>query len=188
MTTTLIGYARVSTTDQDASLQIDALKDAGCDRIFTDKASGAKASRPELDKMLDHLRAGDVVVVWKLDRLGRSVQNLVELVNRLGKLEVGFKSLTEQIDTTTSQGKLVFHIFASMAEFERDLIRERTNAGLKAARARGRVGGRPKALTPEKAKQAQTLYDNQTPVAEIARTLHVGVATIYRNLKALESV
>ena len=176
----LIGYARISTDDQDLALQRDALTAAGCDRIFDDTMSGAKAERPGLREALDFCRQGDILVVWRLDRLGRSLTNLIELMTALNEREIGFKSLSEQIDTTTSQGKLIFHIFASMAEFERDLIRERTNAGLKAARARGRVGGRPKALTEEKAKQAQTLYDNLTPVAEIARTLNVGVATIYR--------
>ncbi len=182
MTQTLIGYARVSTSDQDASLQDDALKAAGCDKVFVDTATGTKASRPELDAMLAHLRAGDVVVVWKLDRLGRSVQNLVALVNELAEKGVGFRSITESIDTTTTGGKLVFHIFAAIVEFERDLIVERTTAGLKAARARGRVGGRPKALSDAKARQAQTMYDDGERVADIAETLGVGVATVYRYL------
>jgi DNA invertase Pin-like site-specific DNA recombinase len=180
--TTLIGYARVSTTAQDEALQEDALNAAGCVKVFTDKVSGTKASRPELDKMLEQLRPDDVVVVWKLDRLGRSVQHLVSVVNDLAERGVGFRSITESIDTTTNGGKLIFHIFAALAEFERGLIVERTQAGLAAARARGRTGGRPPALTPAKVKVARKLYVEGTPVAEIAEALGVGVATIYRNL------
>jgi DNA invertase Pin-like site-specific DNA recombinase len=134
----LIGYARVSTLDQHLHLQEDALKKAGCERIFTDTASGAKSERPGLSQVLDALRSGDTLVVWKLDRLGRSLKHLVETVQALSEKEVGFRSLQESIDTTTSGGKLIFHIFAALAEFERDIIRERTNAGLAAARARGR--------------------------------------------------
>src|SRR5664279_770649 len=146
---TLLGYARVSTDDQDASLQVDALKAAGCIKVFTDKASGALASRPQLDRMLDHLRPGDIVVVWRLDRLGRSLKNLIALVEDLAEKGVGFRSLTESIDTTTANGKLFFSIMGALAEFERDLVRERTMAGLEAARARGRVGGRPAKMTPD---------------------------------------
>lgn len=138
------GYARVSTGDQTTDLQQDALEKAGCNRIFTDVASGAKAHRPELDHMLDLLREGDTVVVWKLDRLGRSMQNLVELINDFDARGVQFRSLTESIDTSTPGGTLIFNIFGSLAQFERDLIRERTRAGLEAARARGRTGGRPR--------------------------------------------
>jgi DNA invertase Pin-like site-specific DNA recombinase len=141
--TNLIGYARVSTTDQKAELQVDALTAAGCDRVFTDKASGSLASRLQLDRMLDQLRPGDVVVVWRLDRLGRSLKNLIAMVEDLAERGVGFRSLTESIDTTTANGKLFFSIMGALAEFERELIRERTLAGLEAARARGRVGGRP---------------------------------------------
>ena len=140
----LVGYARVSTTDQNLDLQKDALRAAGCERLFTDMASGAKAERPGLAQALRECRPGDTLVVWKLDRLGRSLPHLVETVRELLEREVGFKSLQESIDTTTSGGKLIFHLFASLAEFERDLIRERTNAGLAAARARGRRGGRPR--------------------------------------------
>lgn len=143
----LIGYARVSTLEQNEDLQTDALRKAGCERIYTDHASGAKASRPELDRMLDMLREGDVVAVWKLDRLGRSVQNLTDLMALLQGRGIGFRSLTEQMDTTTPGGVMVFNIFAALAQFERDLIRERTRAGLKAARARGRNGGRPRKLS-----------------------------------------
>ena len=185
MNKTLIGYARVSTDDQNASLQEDALKKAGCIRTFTDHASGSKASRPELDRMLDQLRRGDVVVVWRLDRLGRSLKNLIELVADLDEKGVGFRSLTESIDTTTNGGRLIFHIFASLAEFERDLIRERTNAGLAAARARGRVGGRPSVMNAKKVEKARTLYDSRKhTVSEIAEMLNVSVATIYRHLES----
>ena len=181
--TTLIGYARVSTDDQNASLQQDTLKAAGCMKVFTDKASGSLASRPQLDRMLDQLRPGDVVVVWRLDRLGRSLKNLIALVEDLAEKGVGFRSLTENIDTTTNGGKLVFHIFGALAEFERTLIRERTMAGLAAARARGRVGGRPPTMTPEKVKVARQMYDSREHTVEaIAKTLGVSRKTIYRHL------
>jgi DNA invertase Pin-like site-specific DNA recombinase len=183
MTNTLIGYARISTDDQSVALQEDALNKAGCVKIFTDRASGAKASRPELDKMLDQLRPGDVVVVWRLDRLGRSLKNLIDLVEDLASKGVGFRSLTEDISTTTPNGKLIFRIFASLAEFEKDLIRERTMAGLDAARARGRVGGRPSVMNPKKIATARKLYDTREhTVAEIAEMLNVSVATVYRHL------
>ncbi len=185
--TTLIGYARVSTDDQNASLQQDALKSAGCVKVFTDKASGTLASRPQLDRMLDQLRPGDVVVVWRLDRLGRSLKNLIALVEDLAEKGVGFRSLTENIDTTTNGGKLVFHIFGALAEFERTLIRERTMAGLAAARARGRVGGRPPTMTPEKIKVARQMYDSREHTVEaIAQTLGVSRKTIYRHLAPRE--
>lgn len=178
------GYARVSTSEQNPELQIDALNSAGCDRIFTDHASGAKEHRPELDHMLEMLREGDTVVVWKLDRLGRSVQNLVALVNRFNDMGVQFRSLTEQIDTTTPGGVLIFNVFGAMAQFERDLIRERTNAGLKAARARGRKGGRPARLTAEQVKEVRRKYDGGTmTVDEIAKLMDVGRTTIYRALE-----
>src|SRR5664280_1951462 len=181
---TLIGYARVSTEDQNASLQEDALKTAGCVRVFTDHASGSKPSRPELDRMLDQLRSGDVVVVWRLDRLGRSLKNLIALVDDLAGLGVGVKSVSESIDTTTANGRLFFSIMGALAEFERDLIRERTNAGLAAARARGRVGGRPSVMNTKKVTTARKLYDSrQHTVAEIAEMLNVSVATIYRHLE-----
>ncbi|HUX88247.1 MAG TPA: recombinase family protein [Chloroflexota bacterium] len=178
----LIGYARVSTDDQDLSLQRDALNASGCNRIFTDTMSGAKAERPGLSAALDHCRAGDTVVVWRLDRLGRSLTNLIELMTALEEKEIGFKSLSEQIDTTTSGGKLIFHIFGALAEFERELIRERTRAGLAAARARGRQGGRPKKLdTPKKIAMAQSLYNEGThSIDDICQTLGVSRATLYR--------
>src|SRR5690348_6581068 len=142
--TTAVGYARVSTGEQTLDLQLDALAAAGCDRVFQDTASGAKAERPGLARALDFLRPGDTLVVWRLDRLGRSLQHLIQTLTALDQRGVGFKSLTESIDTTTPGGKLVFHIFGALAEFERDLIRERTQAGLAAARARGRTGGHPR--------------------------------------------
>ena len=167
------GYARVSTDDQDLSLQRDALTAFGCDRIFTDTLSGAKTKRPELRDVLDHCRAAETLVVWRLDRLGRSLTNLIELMTALDEKEIGFKSLSEQIDTTTSGGKLVFHIFGALAEFERELIRERTRARLAAARARGRQGGRPKKLdTPKKIAMAQALYDaGEHSIDDICQTL-----------------
>ena len=142
----LIGYARVSTLEQDVSLQTDALQKAGCERIFQDKISGAKSDRPGLQEALNYARKGDSIVVWRLDRLGRSLKHLIETVGELEEQGIGFRSLQESIDTTTSGGRLIFHIFGALAEFERNLIRERTIAGLEAARARGRLGGRPKKL------------------------------------------
>ena len=181
-----IGYARVSTTDQNPELQLDALRDAGCARVFTDYASGTKTSRPELDRALDQLRAGDTLVVWKLDRLGRSLPHLVETIQGLADRDVGFRSIQDPVDTTTPGGRLVFHIFAALAEFERDLIRERTQAGLAAARARGRVGGRKPALKPEQVTMARDLLaaDPSRTVASVATTLGVGKSTLYRALQA----
>ena len=182
-----IGYARVSTRDQNLDLQVDALKRAGCERIFQDVASGAKTARPALDEMLGLLRAGDVLVIWKLDRMGRSLAHLVELVGDLVKRKIGLLSLNDPIDTTSAQGRLVFNLFASLAEFERELIRERTQAGLSAARARGRVGGRPKGLPSEAeatAMAAETLYrERRLSVSAIAQKLHVSKSTLYRYLR-----
>lgn len=179
----LLGYARVSTTEQDASLQHDALKAAGCLKVFTDKASGSLDRRPQLDRLLDQLRPGDTVVVWRLDRLGRSLKHLIQLIEDLAEREAGFRSLTEGIDTTTPGGKLVFHFFGALAEFERSLIRERTMAGLAAARSRGRVGGRPPVMTPEKIKVARDLYQaKELTVEEIAKTIGVSRKTVYRHL------
>lgn len=180
----LLGYARVSTTDQDAALQIDALKAAGCFRVFVDTASGALASRPELEKLLDQLRPGDTLVVWRLDRLGRSIRHLIDQLQALADRGVGFRSLQETIDTTSSGGRLVFHVFAALAEFERDLIRERTRAGLTAARARGRAGGRPPSLSADQARQARRMYEQQElTVAQIGEVLGVSRTTVYRTLK-----
>jgi len=179
----LIGYARVSTQDQQLGAQEDALRQAGCERIYTDKVSGTRADRPGLAQALDVLRKGDSLVVWKLDRLGRSLSHLVQLVNDLKDQGIGFKSLQENIDTTSGVGKLVFHLFASLAEFERDLIRERTQAGLVAARARGKKGGRPKVMDAKKVTLAQAMYrDKQNSVKDICTTLGIGKTTLYRYL------
>ena len=179
----LVGYARVSTLDQNADLQEDALSEAGCVKVFTDKASGAQADRPQLDAALSYLRDGDVLVVWRLDRLGRSLKHLITVVSDLEDRGVGFRSLTESMDTTTPAGKLIFHVFAALAEFERNLIRERTKSGLEAARARGRKGGRKPSLSPKKIEVARKMYaDGDSTVAEIARVLGVSRATIYRHL------
>jgi len=178
-----LGYARVSTLDQDPALQYDALTAAGCDRIFVDKASGKLASRPALDDLLEQLRPGDTAVVWRLDRLGRSLRHLLETVAGLEERGVSFVSLTESIDTSTPGGRLVFHLFGALAEFERDLIRERTAAGLAAAKARGRVGGRPTVWTPDKAKAAQAMQGTgEHDVSSIARALGVSRASVYRLL------
>lgn len=180
----LIGYARVSTQDQHLELQKDALEKVGCEKIFTDIASGAKSEREGLKEALAYLRQGDILVVWKLDRLGRSLKHLIEIVNDLSEKNIGFQSIEEKIDTTTSGGKLIFHIFASLAEFERDIIRERTNAGLKAARARGRVGGRPRAMDEKKITMAKALVkDPNNSIKDICETLNVSRATLYRYLK-----
>jgi len=182
--TTTVGYARVSTDDQDLSLQLDALQSAGCAKVFRDTASGAKADRPGLTQALDYVRAADTLVVWRLDRLGRSLTQLIALMTQLQERGVGFRSLTEQIDTTASGGKLIFHIFGALAEFERNLIRERTMAGLQAARARGRQGGRPKLLdTDRKVQMAQQLHRDPTnSIEDICTTLGVSRATLYRYL------
>jgi DNA invertase Pin-like site-specific DNA recombinase len=180
----LIGYARVSTQDQTLNLQKDALEKIGCNKIFTDTASGAKTERRGLNEALDYVREGDTLVVWRLDRLGRSLKHLIETISQLNTRKIGFKSLTENIDTTTSGGKLIFHIFGALAEFERNLIRERTNAGLQAARARGRKGGRPKSLIGKKAAIAQELYENKTnTIDEICQTLRISRATLYRYIQ-----
>jgi DNA invertase Pin-like site-specific DNA recombinase len=179
----LIGYARVSTLDQTLALQQDALTAAGCEQLYTDTVSGSVTDRPGLTQALSHLRPGDTLVVWRLDRLGRSLAHLIDTIEQLQEQGIGFRSLQEQIDTTTSGGKLVFHVFGALAEFERDLIRERTHAGLAAARARGRLFGRPKVLSPQQVKQLQTLAkDDQNTVAEICQTLGISRATYYRNL------
>src|SRR6266704_5743255 len=180
----LIGYARVSTLEQTLDLQKDALTKAACSKIFTDTISGAKTERKGLEEALFFLREGDTLVVWKLDRLGRSLNHLIEIITALESKKIGFKSLTESIDTTTPGGKLIFHIFGALAQFERDLIRERTNAGLAAARSRGRKGGQPKALTPKQAAIAQQLYDNKNnSISEICKMLNISRATLYRYIQ-----
>lgn len=179
----LLGYARVSTTDQDAALQIDALEAAGCYRVFVDTASGSLAQRPQLENLLDQLRPGDTLVVWKLDRLGRSIRHLIDQLQDLAARGIGFRSIQETIDTTSPGGRLVFHVFAALAEFERDLIRERTNAGLAAARARGRTGGRPSRLSADQVDTARQLYwAGQMTVTQIGDVLGVSRATVYRAL------
>ncbi|WP_036405296.1 recombinase family protein [Microbispora rosea] len=184
----LLGYARVSTPEQDLALQLDALDAAGCYKVFRDIASGAKTARPDLDNLLDQIRPGDTLVVWKLDRLGRSMQHLIDTVEMLRERGVHFRSLTEGIDTSTPTGKLVFHIFAALAEFERARIIERTEAGLAAARARGRHGGRRKSLTQRQVLTLYRMYDSREhTVAEIAETLGTSRATVYRELELRES-
>lgn len=185
--TMMIGYARVSTTDQNLDLQTDALKKAGCERIFQEKISGAKSDRPEFIKMMDQLREGDTVIVYKLDRLGRSLKHLIDTVAVLADRGVSFKSINDQIDTSTNHGKLIFHIFASLAEFERELTRERTMAGLASARARGRTGGRPKGLSEEAEQKAiicATLYqEGKQSVNAIAKNQKISKATLYKYLR-----
>src|SRR5256712_7435145 len=186
----LIGYARVSTSDQTLNLQKDALEKIGCTKIFSDIISGSTTERQGLDEALSFVREGDTLVVWRLDRLGRSLKHLIETITNLNNRKIGFKSIQENIDTTTSGGKLIFHIFGALAEFERDIIRERTNAGLQAARARGRLGGRPKSKnlnTTKKVALAQSLYDDRNnTIDEICKTLNVSRATLYRYIQTKE--
>lgn len=182
-----IGYARVSTADQHLRMQEDALKSAGCEEIFTDVASGAKSQRPGLDKALEYVREGDTLVVWKLDRLGRSIQHLIQLMSSLNDRKIGFKCLQESIDTSTSGGKLIFHMFSALAEFERDLIQERTQAGLKAARARGKMGGRPALLDNRQINRMVELYDEgKSTVAEICKIFSISRPSFYNYLKNLK--
>ncbi|MEV7991143.1 recombinase family protein [Streptomyces sp. NPDC086077] len=193
MTTTttghLIGYARVSTDDQEAQLQRDALTEAGCSRIFEDKASGKNTDRPELAAVLDYLREGDTVVVWKLDRLGRSLIDLVSIVDGLRGRGIGFKVLTgalSAVDTTSADGRLFFQIIAAMAEFERSLIKDRTKAGLEAAKTQGRTGGRPTVITDDLLAAAKARKAKGESVSAIAKTLGVSRATLYRHLSDQE--
>src|ERR671913_1280918 len=182
-----IGYARVSTQEQTLALQQDALTQAGCEQVFTDTVSGSQDERPGLSDALSHLRAGDTLVVWRLDRLGRSLRHLIDTITALNDRGVGFKSLQENIDTTTSGGKLVFHIFGALAEFEREIIRERTTAGLASARSRGKVGGRPKALSAKEVQMLRNMAaDPSLAVADICKTLGIGRTTFYRYVKAGE--
>lgn len=185
-----IGYARVSTKDQLLNLQEDALKKAGCEKIYSEQISGSKSDRPKLNNLIKHLRKGDIIIVWKLDRLGRSLRDLVNLISKFQELEVGFKSLEDNIDTTTPTGKLTFHLFAALAEFERSIISFRTKAGLKSARARGRKGGRPKGLSPkakDKARLAESLYkEKERSIGEICEHLDISKPTLYRYLRSRE--
>lgn len=180
----LIGYARVSTQDPSVELQRDALAKAGCRKVFTDKISGAQAERPGLNKAIEMLRDGDTLVVWKLDRLGRSVKSLVDLVGELAQQGVHFKSLTDSIDTTTPSGRFFFHVMASLAEMERELTVERTRAGLEAARQLGRKGGRKRQMTDSKIESAKKLLANGVPPRDVADNLGVSVPTLYRWLPA----
>lgn len=180
----LIGYARVSTQDQNLELQVDALTKAGCKKIFDDKISGSRAERPGLTKALEMLREDDTLVVWKLDRLGRSVKNLVNLVGELHKQGVQFKSLTDAIDTGTTSGRFFFHVMASLAEMERELTVERTRAGLEVARQLGRKGGRKRQMTDSKIESAKKLLANGVPPRDVAKNLGVSVPTLYRWIPA----
>jgi DNA invertase Pin-like site-specific DNA recombinase len=184
----LIGYARVSTYDQNLDLQKDALKKAGCKKIFTDTVTGIAAERPGMESALDYLREGDTLVVWRLDRLGRSLKHLIEMVGILEEKSIGFCSLQESIDTTSSGGKLIFHIFGALAEFERNLIRERTTAGLTAARARGRKGGRPRVLDARKRKIAVKLYkEREHSINEICKIMGISKPTLYSYIRTQSS-
>ncbi len=178
-----VGYARISTDDQNLSLQLDALEQAGCGRIFQDRASGTLVTRLGLQEALAYLHPGDTLVVWRLDRLGRSLKHLIETITTLEDKRISFQSLQESIDTTTSGGRLVFHIFAALAEFERNLIQERTQAGLQAARARGRKGGRPHALDAKKVNLLYQLYDSKAhSVQELCDLLGISKSTLYAYL------
>src|SRR5215208_172222 len=182
-----VGYARVSTKDQDLFMQTMALEEAGCEKIYEEVVSGAKAERPKLNNLIKQLRPGDVLIIWKLDRLGRSLKNLIDIVQQLIQNDIGLRSLNDPIDTTTSQGRLIFNIFASLAEFERDVIRERTQAGLNAARARGRFGGRPKGISKKGEATAcavETLYkEKKLSVMEICKKLSISKSTLYKYLR-----
>lgn len=182
-----VGYARVSTREQNLNMQVMALEDAGCEKIYEEVVSGAKADRPILNNLIRQLRPNDVLVIWKLDRLGRSLKDLIILVQQLMESNIGLCSLNDPIDTTTSQGRLIFNIFASLAEFERDVIRERTQAGLNAARARGRKGGRPRGLSKASeatACAAETLYkEKKLSVIEICKKLSISKSTLYKYLR-----
>ncbi len=180
----LIGYARVSTADQDTALQTDALRKAGCERVFEDTVSGVKADRPGLAAALAYLRDGDVLVVWRLDRLGRSLPHLIETIGALEARGVGFRSLSESIDTTTPGGRLIFHVFGALGQFERDLIGERTKAGLAAAAARGRKGGRKPVVTADKLRRAREHLANGLNVREAAARLKIGKTALYAALQA----
>jgi len=175
-----IGYARVSTTDQSLNPQTDSLSEAGCEKLFSDVASGAKTQRPGLEKAIEFCRKGDILVVWKLDRMGRSMSHLIEMIQQLENKKVGFQSLTEKIDTTTAGGRLIFHLFGALAEFERDLIRERVQAGLKSARARGRKGGRPPVPEETRAMAKILLADKSLSVKQICERLGIAKSTLYK--------
>jgi len=184
----LIGYARISTNDQNLDMQRDALKKAGCEKVFIEQMSGGIDSRPELDQTMKALSEGDTLVVWRLDRLGRSLKHLIELTTELEERKIGLRSLTESIDTMTASGKLTFHIFGALAEFERNLIRERTKAGLAAARARGRKGGRPPALDDEQREEAVRLHrEREHSVKAICQMMGISKPTLYSYVKKAQS-
>ncbi len=184
----LVGYARVSTDDQNLNLQRDALRVAGCEKIYEDQISGAKAERPGLHAVLQFTRPGDTLVVWRLDRLSRSLKDLIDMVKLLESNSIGLKSLQESIDTTSSSGMLIFHLFGALAEFERNLTRERTQAGLQAARARGRKGGRPKTLNKDKQALAVQLYDERKhTVTQICELMGVSRPTLYKYIEAAKN-
>ncbi len=179
----LIGYARVSTQEQNLDLQLDALKKFGCKKIYADKISGSKIERPEFSNMFTHTREGDTIVVWRLDRLSRSLSDLITTITGFGNMNIGFISLSENIDTTTASGKLIFHIFASFAEFERNIIRERTKAGLEAARARGVLGGAKNKLNAKQIASINKLYDSKAhTVTEICKLFGISKPTLYKYL------
>lgn len=179
-----IGYARVSTNDQTVQAQVDALEAAGCEKIFTEVASGANKARPKLAEAIQYVRDGDVLACYKMDRVARSLPHLIEIMDGLNSRNIGFQSLTEDINTTTPSGKLIFHIFGAISEFERDLIKERTMSGLAAARRRGRTGGRPKAMTDTKKIAALKLLTTGTPAKDVAATIGVSLPTLYRHCPA----
>lgn len=188
MTAVIIGYARVSTNDQDLALQLDALNRAGCQRVFTDKASGTQRKREGLEKALSHLRKNDVLVVWKLDRLGRSLKDLMTFIGELEQQGVEFQSLLDSIDTTTPHGRFFFHIMGSLAQMERELISERTRAGLEVARKQGRIGGRPRRMTEGKVEAAKKLLADGIPPREVATYLSISIPTLYRWIPATERI
>jgi DNA invertase Pin-like site-specific DNA recombinase len=184
----LIGYARISQDTQSIDLQIDALAAAGCEKLFSDTMSGSRNDRPGLKQALEFVRSGDAICVWRLDRLGRSLPHLIGLMQDLDGRGIGFRSLTEAIDTTTPGGRLTYNLFASLAEFERSVLRERTRAGLQAARQRGRLGGRPKLLAGEKLNAARRLLEAGTPARDVAAAIGLSVPTIYRHFPASQRI
>jgi DNA invertase Pin-like site-specific DNA recombinase len=182
----LVGYARVSTQDQNLELQSDALTKAGCERIFTEVIGGNRPERTGIQEALNILRSGDTLIVWRLDRLGRSLKHLIDIVNQLREQDIGFRSLQESIDTTTSGGKLIFHMFGALAEFERDVIRERTQAGLRAARSRGRQGGRPRVLDGEKLAMVRSMYEDRKYLPDdICKAMGISRSTLYRSVSKM---
>jgi DNA invertase Pin-like site-specific DNA recombinase len=180
----LVGYARVSTVDQNLDLQLSALKEVGCEKLYQDQISGTKTNRPGLDMALEVLRKNDTLVVWKLDRLGRTVKGLIDLVNQLHQKEIHFKSITDNVDTSTPAGRFFFHVMASLAQMERELMAERTKAGLAAAKAKGRVGGRKRKMTQSKIESAKQLLANGTLPKDVAQNLGISIPTLYRWIPA----